>query len=236
MTKIVGLVTARGGSKSIPRKNVLPLGGKLLIAWTIEAALGSRGLDQLIVSTDDEEIASVARAYGATVPFMRPAELAQDDSPHIDVVRHAIDWLATHGPSEPEYVLTLQPTSPLRTSEDIDAAIAIALDRDAPAVVSVSMAETHPFLAKRILDDGTLEDLVPTGGGYLRRQVLPPAYALNGAIYLNRSPLLLKEGTFLPRGTVAYVMPPERSLDIDTDWDFHLASLILEERNGRSCG
>jgi CMP-N-acetylneuraminic acid synthetase len=131
MTKIVGLVTARGGSKSIPRKNVLPLAGKPLIAWTIEAALASRGLDQLIVSTDDEEIASVARAYGATVRFMRPAELARDDSPHIDVVRHAIDWLATRGPSEPEYVLTLLPTSPLRTSEDIDAAIAVPVDRSA---------------------------------------------------------------------------------------------------------
>ena len=227
-------MTARGGSKGIPRKNVLPLAGKPLIAWTIEAALASRGVNEVIVSTDDEEIASVARAYGAMVPFMRPAEFARDDSPHIDVVRHAMDWLAAQATPEPEYVLTLQPTSPFRTSEDIDAAIAMALRRGAPAVVSVSEADNHPFLAKRILDDGTLEDLVSTGDGYLRRQVLPPAYALNGAIYLNRSASLRKEGTFLPRGTMAYIMPPERSLDIDTAWDFHVAKLILEERHARA--
>jgi CMP-N,N'-diacetyllegionaminic acid synthase len=234
MTRIVGLVTARGGSKGIPRKNVLPLAGKPLIAWTLEAALESRKLDRVIVSTDDAEIADVARAWGATVPFMRPAELARDDSSHIDVVQHALDWLAAHEHSEPEYLLTLQPTSPLRTSEDIDAAIAIAVERDAQAVVSVVNAGTHPFLAKRIMDDGTLEDLVPTSGGYLRRQVLPPAYGLNGAIYLNRSASLRNDGTFLPRGTVAYVMPAERSLDVDTPWDFYLADLILGERGRRA--
>jgi len=233
MMAVVGLVTARGGSKEIPRKNLAPVGGKPLLAWTIEAGLGSRQLERVIVSTDDEEIARVARGCGAEVPFMRPQELARDDSPHIDVVRHAIQWLAAHGPSEPEYVLTLQPTSPLRTTEDIDAAIAIAHNRNATAVVSVCQAEPHPFLAKRILGDGTLEDLWPTDGGYLRRQVLPPVYTLNGAIYLNRSTSLLEEGTFLPKGTVAYVMPSERSLDINTAWDFRLANLILKERDGR---
>ncbi len=230
MDEIVGLITARGGSKSIPRKNLMPLAGKPLIAWTIEAALASRRLSRVLVSTDDAEIAQVAASWGVEAPFTRPGELAQDATPHILVVEHAIHWLDETQGVRPEYVLLLQPTSPFRTAEDIDAAIALAEAHAAIAVVSVCEMGRHPYLAKRILADGTLADFMTTDIAYLRRQDLPPAYALNGALYLNRRESLLRDHTFLPPGTLGYVMPAERSLDMDTAWDFHLAELIFQDR------
>ena len=232
MSEIVGLITARGGSKSIPHKNVKPLAGKPLIAWTIEVALQSCGLSRVIVSTDDNEIAQVAREWGAEVPFVRPSELAQDDSPHIAAVDHAIRWLAAHDNVHPDYVMTLQPTSPLRTARDIDAAIEIAETHTAIAVVSVCETGHHPYLSRRILPDGTLADFVSSDISYMRRQALPPAYVLNGAIYLNCRESLLHNQTFLPQGTYAYIMPLEWSLDIDLPWDLYLADLILRDKLG----
>lgn len=227
---VMALVTARGGSQQLPRKNVLPLAGKPLVAWTIEAAQKSTGVRRVIVSTDDFEIADVAREWGAEVPFMRPPELAQANSPHIDVVQHAIDYLDARENYRPEYVLLLQPTSPLRTVQDIDSSIDIAEKSKAVAVVGVCAAKPHPFLVRQILEDGTLAPFVASDIGYLRREVLPPAYGINGAIYLNRRESLLRDGTFTPPGTHGYVMPAERSIDIDTTWDFHLAELILGDR------
>lgn len=227
---IVGLIPARGRSQGLPRKNVLPLAGKPLIAWTIEEALQSRELRQVLVSTDDEEIAQIAREYGAEVPFIRPATLAQDNTNSLAVVMHALHWLAEHEKTQPSYVMLLQPTSPLRTSTDIDGAIQLAKVKSTIAVVSVCEMKHHPYLSKCILDDGTLAEFVPNNVTDLRRQALPPAYTLNGAIYLNRRESLLHDQTFLPQGTYAYVMPPERSLDIDSPWDFYLADLILRDK------
>lgn len=224
---IIALITARGGSKGLPGKNLLPLAGKPLLAWTIEAALHSPRLDEVILSTDDAEIARVGREWGAAVPFMRPSHLAQDQSDHLSVVEHALGWLQARDGRLPNYLLLLQPTSPLRTAEDIEAAIQTALQHDAKAVVSVCEAAHHPYLTKRIAEDGTLVNFIEADLPYLRRQDLPPAYALNGAIYLNRPTDLLAERTFLPKGTYPYVMPPQRSFDIDTAWDLHLADLIL---------
>lgn len=231
-TKVLGLITARGGSKSIPRKNVVPLAGKPLIAWTIEAALNSSLLDRVVVSTDDEEIREVAQRWGAEVPFMRPAELAQDDSPHIPVIIHAVEWLESQEGKRWDYVLLLQPTSPLRSAEDIDGAIELACEREADGVVSVHPAPSHPYFTKRITADGRLEDFVTKPEGYLRRQDLPPAYALNGAIYLIRCESLIEEHSLFPPRTYAQVMPVERSLDIDTEWDLHLGELILADKHG----
>ncbi len=227
MGEVVGLITARGGSKGVPRKNLKLLAGKPLIAWTIESARQSRRLDRVIVSTEDEEIADISRRWGAEVPFMRPVELAQDDSPHILVVEHAIRWLQEHDEGSLSRLLLLQPTSPLRTAEDIDAAIELAESRDAEAVVSVCQTEHHPYLVKRILPDGTLDDFMKPDLAYPRRQDLPPAYALNGAIYLSRIESLLSSRTFLPKGIFPYIMPPERSLDINSAWDFYVAELVL---------
>ena len=131
--------------------------------------------------------------------------------------------------------MLLQPTSPLRTTEDIDAAILIAKEHDATAVVSVSEMKQHPYLSRRILEDGTIAEFLSSDIAYLSRQALPTAYAINGAIYLNRRESILRDRTFLPSGTYPYVMPPERSVDIDTAWDLHLAELILKDgMNGES--
>lgn len=229
---IVGLITARGGSKTIPRKNVMPVGGQPLIAWTIQAALESR-LDGLIVSTDDAEIAAVSREWGGEVPFTRPAELAGDASPHIDVVVHAAQWLVDNRQPSPDYIMLLQPTSPLRSAQDIDAALDLARTGDAPAVVSVTSVEQHPYLMKEKDEAGRLKDFMPSDIGYLRRQALPPLYAPNGAIYLVRTEIILEQKTFWPEGTIGYEMPPERSLDVDTPWDLELVRLVMENQPWR---
>ena len=225
----IGIVTARGGSKGIPRKNVLPVAGKPLIAWTIEAALASGRLDRVILSTDDEEIAEAGRRFGAEVPFMRPAALAGDNTSSIAVMEHALDWLEQDS-GLPDYILLLQPTSPLRTAADINNAITLASERNSDAVVSVSECSPHPLLARTIRKDGTLEELLRAEDGYQRRQDLPPAYAINGAIYLNRPGSLRTTRSFIPRGTHAYVMPPERSIDVDTPWELSLADLLLSRK------
>ena len=227
MSNILAVITARGGSKGIPRKNLALLAGKPLIAWTIEAALGSRAKPRVIVSTDDEDIARVSQAWGAEVPFMRPPEMARDDSPHVPVVLHAVEWMESHEGLKPEWVLLLQPTSPLRTAEDIDAAVGLALEKNADGVVSVVEAPAHPFVLKRMTPEGALQDFMPKPEGYLPRQSLPKVYAVNGAIYLVRTDMLLEKQTFYTDRTFGYVMPPERSLDVDTPWDLRLADMIL---------
>ncbi|HET9913914.1 MAG TPA: acylneuraminate cytidylyltransferase family protein, partial [Anaerolineales bacterium] len=143
---IIGLIPARGGSKTIPHKNIKPLVGKPLIAWTIEAAKKCRALSRVIVSTDDAQIAEVAQQWGAEVPFLRPAELAGDATSSLAVVLHLIQWLKKHDGAVPEYILLLQPTSPFRTTEDLDAAIELAETRKVNAVVSVCETDAHPFL------------------------------------------------------------------------------------------
>ncbi len=224
--EILGLITARGGSKGIPQKNVKALAGKPLIAWTIDAARKSQ-LSRVMVSTDDAEIAQVSRRWSAEVPFRRPDELARDDSPHIAAVRHALEWLNDEEGYRPDFVMTLQPTSPLRTADDINGAIAIAEGGVSPAVVSVYEIHPHPYWAKRIGADGQLNPYFADTPTDLRRQALEPAFALNGAIYLNRRTQLLADSQMTPRGAQAYVMPAWKSLDIDTLWEFELAERIL---------
>ena len=232
--KTVGLITARGGSKSIPRKNVVPVGGKPLIAWTIEAALKSTLLSKTIVSTDDEEIASVCQRWGIEVSFIRPPELSQDESSHISVVLHALKWLEINEEGNPpDYLMLLQPTSPFRTEFDIDNAINLAIEKKAKTVVSVSETHHHPFLTKRISENGTLTDFISDspaqGSAEIRRQVLPKAYFVNGAIFLNRCDVLQTERNLIPLCSVPYIMPPERSLQIDELWDLEMSRLIFKD-------
>jgi CMP-N,N'-diacetyllegionaminic acid synthase len=229
--RILAVIPARGGSRGILNKNIKPVAGKPLLAWTIEAALGSRSLARVIVSTDDLEISEVAHRHSAEVPFLRPAGLAQDDTPGIEPVLHAARWLDEHEGYRPDYLMVLQPTSPLRSTKDIEAAAQLARDRQADGVVSVCPAPQHPYWMKSIGEDGRLVDFLSVSEAYTRRQDLPPAYALNGAIYLVRRRVFLEQRTFYTDRTYAYVMPPERSLDIDTAWDLYLADLILRERN-----
>lgn len=221
--KTFALIPARGGSKGIPRKNIKLIAGKPLIVWTIEAALRSTHLDAVVVSTDDPEIAEVARRAGAQMPFMRPSELAQDQTPGLDPVLHALDQL-------PQYdsVLLLQPTSPLRTTEDIDACLRLAKQHNAPSVVSVSEADTHPYWTYRLSEHQTLERMIDAAP-IARRQNLPQVYALNGALYFADANWLRLNSSFVGAETLAYAMTRERSIDIDTPLDWKFAELLLKE-------
>lgn len=222
--KTLALIPARGGSKGIPRKNINMIAGKPLIAWTIEAALASTLLDGVVVSTDNAEIAEVALRYGAQVPFLRPAELARDETPGVEPVLHALQQL-------PDYdaVLLLQPTSPLRSSADIDACLALARGREAVSVVSVSEPDAHPDWMYRMTATQQLEKLL-TSKSHTRRQDLPTVLTLNGALYFANADWLRRSRTLLAEETLAYVMPADRSVDIDTPLDWKFAELLLNEK------
>ncbi len=213
--RVLGLITARGGSKGLPDKNILPVDGRPLIAWTIAAALASRAIDRLVLSSDDERIIEAARLHGCEVPFRRPAELATDSASSMDVVFHALDELPGH-----DVVVLLQPTSPLRTAEDIDAACRALEAGAAPACVSVCAAEQSPYWMYRLDDDARMTPLLDSSSRLARRQDLPPVYVPNGAVYVADIAWLRQSRTFIAGETVAHVMPAERSLDIDTADDF----------------
>jgi len=226
----LAIVLARGNSKGIPRKNVTLIGGKPLIQYTIAAAREAASVDRIVVSTDSDEIAEVALAAGAEVPFRRPAELSGDAAPSIDGILHAVSWFEIAGYA-PDAVVLLQPTSPFRTSTDIDDAVALMIDRGADSVVSVSPAIDHPLWTKTVRADGTLEEYVKGDTIPSRRQDLPPAYVLNGAIYLSSTVELIRTRSLCRPSSLAYVMPIERSIDIDTPWDLHIADLIMSNQN-----
>lgn len=227
MSTTAALVVARAGSKSIPHKNIRKVAGKPLIAYTFEAAKGSSLLDRVFLSTDDVQAASLGRDLGIEVPFMRPAELAGDSSHVIDATLHAIQWLEERLRYAPDYFMLLQPTSPFRAAVDINAAIWLARDTGADAVVSVTPAAGHPCLLKNMDAQGKLRPWMESPLNTARRQDLPPVYAINGAIYLVRRSVLLTKKSWCPEGAVAYVMPEARSLDIDTPWDLHVAECLL---------
>lgn len=222
--RTVAIIPARGGSKGIPRKNVKEIAGKPLIRWTIEAALGSRRLDRVVVSTEDSEIASIAKAAGASVPFRRPPELAADDTSGIAPVLHALEALP-----EADAVLLLQPTSPLRTAADIDALLALAERSGAASIVSVTEARDHPHWTYRIENEALRPFLSRKAAA--RRQDLPPAYALNGALYFATAAWLLEHRTLVGQDTLPFIMPPERSIDIDGALEWRLAEMLLRERS-----
>jgi CMP-N,N'-diacetyllegionaminic acid synthase len=230
---VVAIITARGGSRGLPRKNILPLAGKPLIAHSIEAALQARGVSRVLVSTDDPEIAAISSQHGAEVPFLRPPELSRDDSAHMDVMLHAVDWLQSQG-GAPDAVMLLQPTSPLRLPEDLDGAIDLMRSTGCPAVVGLRPASSHPYLTYRMAADGLLTGFVDHGLRYPRRQDLPPAFTLNGALYLNRCESLRQTRLFQPEGAYGWVMPHERSIDIDSTDDFARAEMLLRQRQTQS--
>lgn len=230
MPDVGAFVMARGGSVGIPGKNLRPLAGLPLIAHTFRAAQASRGVGRLFLSTDSESIAAVGREYGVEVPFLRPAELARSDSPGFEALLHAVRWVIEHLGYKPDWVLELLPTSPLRTAEDIDRALALMAEKDADSVVSVTESAQHPYWAKAVAADGRITPFFDTAYACCRRQDLPPAYALHGAIKVARTDVLLERGTWYTDRTYAYVMPPERSVDVDTPWDLRLAEWIIRDR------
>ena len=229
-TQVVGIITARGGSKGVPRKNVRMVAGKPLIAWTIEAARQARSLNRVIVSTDDAEIARVAQHFGAEIPFIRPASLAQDNSTHIDVLCHAIHWLRDEGGCRVDYVVNLQPTSPMRLAEDIDGAVTLAIERRADAVVSICPTSANPHLVKQLSPTGELIGFAGVEVRHSRRQELPPAYVFNGSVYVNRADHLLATRNMFAPGMLGYVMPESRSWDIDTEEDLQVVDFLMTSR------
>jgi N-acylneuraminate cytidylyltransferase/CMP-N,N'-diacetyllegionaminic acid synthase len=227
---VLAIITARKGSKGIPGKNIKTLAGKPLIAWTIEQALSSHMISKVIVSTDCKTIASVSKRYGADVPFMRPSSLAKDNSPHIDVVIHAVEWLESMRNEVFDYVMLLQPTSPLRNVRDINDSIKLALKKKADAVIGVKRISLPLRYLKNVDKKGTLKNSFNMGEKYSHRGSSPYTYYENGAIYIIRRKTLFAKKTLYTRNTFAYLMPEERSIDIDTPWDFYTADLILKEK------
>lgn len=227
-TKVLGLITARGGSKGVPGKNIKLLAGKPCIAWTVEEAKRSKNLDRVIVSTDNQEIAEIAEKLGAEVPFLRPVEIAGDSSASILTVLHALDFLKEKENYNPVFVCLLQPTSPLRIAADIDGTIETALSKKRDAAVSVVETHHHPFLLRKIEKDGSLVPFITSGNEYNRRQDMPKTFFVNGAVFVNSIKSLVERKSFYPPGCLGFEMPPERSIQIDTPWDFYCAQLMLE--------
>ncbi|MDO8492718.1 MAG: acylneuraminate cytidylyltransferase family protein [bacterium] len=224
--KVLGIITARGGSKSIPRKNIKIFAGKPLIVWSIEAGIASEILDRLIVSTEDEEIADISKKAGVEIPFMRPFELAQDDTSSLSVLQHAVSMLKEKDGYWPDYVMLLEPTSPGRQPFHIKEAIELVLESGADAVVSVAEVPGHynPLWQFRLKDDNEME--LFTGGSIKnivgRRQELPKTYFRNGSFYLFRpEALFAEEPSLYGEKVLAYPMDEKYSIDIDTpdDWD-----------------
>lgn len=229
--KILGVITARGGSKAILRKNIKLLVGKPLIVYTIQAAQGSKYLTRCIVSTEDEEIAKISRYYGGDVPFLRPAEFAQDDSKSIDVVKDVLRKLEVDYGEMYDYVMILQPTSPLRNSADIDESIKKAVDNIADSVMS--MVELPDFSArklKKIENDKIVPWMEEEGKESNQRQNLIKVYKRNCAIYLSKVDYLKNDDLF-GLFSLAHVMPWERSIDINEPIDFAIAEFFLQKKD-----
>jgi N-acylneuraminate cytidylyltransferase len=225
---VLAIVPARGGSKGIPGKNVRALAGKPLIAWTIEEARKSRVIDRLVASSDDEGILSVARQYGCETPFVRPSELARDDTPGVLPVLHAIEALPNF-----DIVVLLQPTSPLRVVADIDDCLCLVADTR-PSVVTVTESAKNPYWMYRLGTEDRLQPILPYQDVVTRRQDAAPTYALNGAVYAVAVDWLRTGRTLVEAGvTVGLRMPPERSIDIDTELDFAWAQFLIDRQIGK---
>ena len=220
---LLAFIPARGGSKGIPRKNIRSFCGKPLLQWSIDVALTAPSVDRVVVSTDDPEIAEIARAGGAEVPFLRPAELASDIASGIAPVLHVLQQLP-----DVSDLLLMQPTSPLRRVEDVEAIIALRHKTGSDTVVSVTPSSKHPAWMYALSLDQVMQPLLDIPDDSCRQQ-LPPAYVLNGALYLATRALLEQEKSFLTVDTVGYVMPPERSVDIDTLLDWQWGELLMQQ-------
>jgi CMP-N,N'-diacetyllegionaminic acid synthase len=231
---VLGVVTARRGSKAIPGKNTRLLAGRPLIRYTVDAARESTAFDRLILSTDDPEAAAIARDCGCEVPFVRPADLATDETPHLPVMQHALGWLRDHQGYVPDWVMILLPTSPLRQPRHIREAVDLAISAGADSVVSVDELPAH-FNPMRVvtIDEGGWARLfignAPVKRRPGRRQDMPPAWVLNGAIYLFRTALLFDsvEPSLYGDRVVAYVMKPPYGLNIDDMEDWAAAERLL---------
>ncbi len=230
--KVLGVIGARGGSKRLPQKNVLPLLGKPLINWSIEAALSSQVISRLVVSTDCKNIARVAKQAGAEVPYLRPHHLATDTASSIDFVMDVLNFYHEQG-EQFDYVMLLQPTSPLRSVEDICGIMELAKkNRSTPFFVSVTECEHSPLWSTKIDSNGAITGFLEETAVLKRAQDLEPYYRLNGALYLADVETLIQDKSFyVKEKTLSYCMPKARSVDIDDLFDFRFAEFLLEKEN-----
>ncbi len=225
----IAIIPARGGSKGLPRKNVLDVCGKPLIAWSVEKALKSRHLDVVLVTTDSDEIAVVARRFGADVPFLRPAELATDRSSSYDAIRHALAHYRDGSRREFDYTVLLEPTSPLREDDDIDRMLETldARRADFDAIVSVGEVSEHPSIMKKLLD-GRIEPFVPELLQTTRRQDNAPAYFPYGVAYIAKTPALLEENTFYTRRCLGFPIRRYQNYEIDDIYDLLCVESVMK--------
>jgi N-acylneuraminate cytidylyltransferase len=222
--KILAVIPARGGSKGVPGKNIRPAGGKPLIAWIIEAAKKSKYIDRLILSSDDRDIIDVSVKHGCEAPFVRPPELARDESSVSDVIVHALNNITGY-----DFVLLLQPTSPLTLTQDIDGFIKSCINSGARSMVSVTESDKSPYWMFHMDNDSRLCFILGQNHLNARRQDLPQAYIPTGAIYMAQAAWFLENRSFYSDSTIGYVIPKDRSLDIDSELDFKFLELILEK-------
>ena len=224
---ILAIIPARKGSKRLASKNMLDLKGKPLIAWKIEEALKSKYIDNIIISTDDENIINLSQQYnGINTPFLRPKKLSSDKASSLDVILHALDFY-TFNDVNFDYVMLLQPTSPLRKSIDIDNSIE-ELSLEVKSVVSVCETDHSPLWSNILPDNKSMNNFLSKKIQNLRSQDLPKYYRLNGAVYISEVDSLIKEKGFLGEKTKAYIMPVERSIDIDSKIDFEMCKILLK--------
>ena len=232
--RVLAIVPARRGSKGLPLKNIRPLQGKPLLAWPIEAARASRHVDRVVISTDDAEFAALAVAAGAEAPFLRPAELANDTAPSIDFILHALDTLEAAG-DRYDYLVLLEPTSPLTEAEDIDAALeTLAAQRAAAdAIVGVTaLVSTHPAFAVRLDASGLMQPYAAPSFGHLpRRQDTEPLYSLDGSLYVSSVEAIRRERSFCHARTLPHVTPRWKSFEVDDLVDFICIEAILAQRD-----
>jgi CMP-N,N'-diacetyllegionaminic acid synthase len=228
--KILAIIPARGGSKGVLRKNIRKINNVPLIGYTINAALKSNYLTDIVVSTDDPEIAEISKSFGAQVPFIRPKELASDDAESASVVEHALDFMEKDKSIKYDSILMLQPTSPLRTSKHIDDSIELLNSKECDSVVSItSVGGNHPLRMKCIVDN-KLINYIDQGFWNMRpRQSLPDVYIRNGAIYLIRRDLFKKRRQLIGKKCLGYIMSDDESINIDTLIDLKIAKLYLEK-------
>ena len=233
-SRVLTVVPARAGSKGLPLKNIRPLLGKPLLAWPIEAARASRYVDRVIISTDSAEFAALAQAAGADAPFLRPAELATDTAPSIDFIEHALDALEAAG-YRYDYLVLLEPTSPLTEAEDIDTALEALVARRASAesIVGVSaLVSTHPAFAVRLGPTGLMQPFAAASFGLLpRRQDTEPLYSLDGSLYVSTVDAIRRERSFCHERTLPYITPRWKSFEVDDLVDFICIEAILAQRD-----
>lgn len=226
----VGLICARGGSKGLPGKNLKTLAGKPLIAWAIEVARSCPSIDKVFVSTENSEIASIARHFGAEVPFLRPADLATDDSPELLTWKHFIQTLTTAEGKAPEILVNVPATAPLRAVVDVQGCIAGLKESGADLCLTVRPAERNPYFTMVNLNDGWVSMLMTPAQKYFRRQDAPEVFDIVPVAYAARAEYILRTDRLLDGKVRGTIVPPERSIDIDSEMDLAFAEFLLSRQ------